>query len=77
VHNTQDDKIYLQQHPVSAFQHQAIINQVSLTGLHQSEGQDLVLLQCILKVTMWLYSHKFYHMVERVKSEGREGGLVV
>jgi hypothetical protein len=48
-------------------------HQVSLTGLDQSEGQDLVLLHYILKVAIYFYSHKFYYMVERVKSEGREG----
>jgi hypothetical protein len=39
-------------------------HQVSLTGLDESEGQDLVLLQYILKVTIYFYSHKFYYMVE-------------
>jgi hypothetical protein len=48
-------------------------HQVSLTGLDQSEGQDLVLSQYILRVTIYFCSHKFYYMVERVKSEGREG----
>jgi hypothetical protein len=51
-------------------------HQVSLRGLDQSEGQDLVLLQYILKVTIHFYSHKFYYMVERLKSERREGGVV-
>ena len=43
---------------------------VSLTGLYQSEGQDLVLLQYILKVTIYFYSHKLCYVVERVKGGG-------
>jgi hypothetical protein len=51
-------------------------HQVSLTGLDQSEGQDLVHLQYILKVTIYFCSHKLYYMVERVKSGEGEGGGV-
>ena len=72
VHNTQDDK-YIFTTTTGFGLPAPVHHQVSLTGLDQSQGQDLVLLQYILKVTIYFYSHKFYHMVERVKSEGREG----
>ena len=50
--------MYIQQQPVSALQQQAIIRS-SYTGLDQSEGQDLVLLQSILKITIYFTTQLF------------------
>jgi hypothetical protein len=51
-------------------------HQIALTGLDPSAGQVLVLLQYILKLR-YTFTHNFYCMVELVKIEGREGGMVV
>ena len=48
--------MYIQRQPVSALQQQTIIRS-SYTGLDQSEGQDLVLLQSILKITTYEVTH--------------------
>jgi hypothetical protein len=45
-------KMYIQQQSVSALQQQAIIRS-SYTDSDQSGGQDLVLLQSILKITIY------------------------
>jgi hypothetical protein len=45
--------MYIQRQPVSALQKEAIIRS-SYTGLDQPEGQDLLLLQSILKITLVL-----------------------
>ena len=60
THNTHGGKICIQQ--TTGFGLLAPrYRQVSHTGLGQSEGQDLVLLQCVLKIAMYFYSYKFYY----------------
>ena len=56
--------MYIQQQPVSALQQQAIIRS-SYTGLDQSEGQDLVLLQSILKLPYTLL-HNCLHIIRLI-----------
>jgi hypothetical protein len=60
----------IQHQPVSDLQQLAIIRS-SYTGLDQSEGQDVVLLQSILKITIYFTTQLFtYYRTNR----GSQGG---
>ena len=57
--------MFTQRQLVSALQQQAIIRS-SYTGLDQSERQDLVLLQSILKITIYFTTQIFtYYWADR------------
>jgi hypothetical protein len=51
-------------------------HQVSVTGLDQSKGQDLVLLQYLLKVTIYFTHTSFITWWKDLKVRGGRGGSV-